>query len=186
MSLCSSWHLEHLFRPAPLVPLLQPPSSLAAAAGSSSTYSPTHTHTHTRTYRVSRRRSPESPAADTIAVKTRGTPRKFMSNLRRYFTPLSHVRPVFLRPPSLPRDFFPPASPPPPPSFEYARTEQRVATFSGLLEYQKRVFARYRYTRTSCSPSRGRSTAPASNTPRMIDTFSFFRDRLDEGPELRN
>lgn len=53
--------------------------------------------------------------------KHRGMPRKFMSNSRRYFAPLSHVRPRFLS--SFSFSFFPSL-------FGFAETGHRVSGFS--------------------------------------------------------
>lgn len=83
-ALTPRWHLEHLFRPAPHVTFC---NSLL----------PLSTHMQLCIYRVPRRRLPVwLPAADAIPMKTCGTPRKFMSNSRKHFTPLSHVRPKSL------------------------------------------------------------------------------------------
>jgi len=72
------WHLEHLFRPVPCV---------SSATPSSDAY----------TYIVTYLSRPEDDCRPgcrwrMLSPWKRGTPRKFMSNSRRYFTPLSHVR----------------------------------------------------------------------------------------------
>lgn len=85
MSLCSC---------APMAPRAPLPSSTPVAFCDSPLPPSTCSY-------VPRRRLPVwLPAADAILVKTCGTPRKFMSNSRKYFTPLSHVRPVFFLFPS--------------------------------------------------------------------------------------
>lgn len=82
------WHLEHLVQ--------HPCVSRSATLPPSRPPRPPPTRTCDCVPIVPRRRLlGELPAADAI-VKTRGATRKFMSNSRKYFTSLSHVRSVFL------------------------------------------------------------------------------------------
>lgn len=101
------WHLEHLFRPAPLVSLLQalapfPSSPLAAVSFA------THPHTYIVTY-LSRTQKTIAGVAGGGCYRRENTwnaPEIYVEFTEVLYAAESRARPVFLHPPSLARDFF--------------------------------------------------------------------------------